>query len=438
MENKKKTVILVPGSLYLFWANGLYYLWELSKNYRIVLIVDESYSNDEIFLKSVELTDVIEVVYLPPMRNSYSLHRVYYRELKRIVSQYQPVMIMQYNDVYINNIYLFHMKAILGTDCKRIVFQNGKMPLDWEEDFKMRVSSAITSVKGSFRTRAPLRLKQWWLRLSHLLEKYKTYYLLPLLVAGRPFQPVLDLYSGRFEYSGCDLENMNRERFDYYLAYYKVEKEKMESLQGYSGDIHLITHPISTVGNECNKAIYNLEAENLISIFPSYGFVNQLSIKNGISTEKIVEAVSDKWVAVIKTLTQKFPGSTIVWKLHPGAADDPMMLDISRRIKSRCEYLNILPAPENAHLWAIKSKIVVTDVSTIFWWSVMLQNKIVISLDCFGYPNGDEAKFYDGVLYFRTLEQLSSFDFNLPVESKKKEPDLPSLTDISARLIAIY
>lgn len=435
--NKKKNVILVPGPLYLFWANGLYYLWELSKNYRIILIVDESYSKDEIFLKSVSLTDVAEVVYLPPMRTSYHLHRRYYKEFKRIAGIYRPVIIFQYNDTYINNIYLFYMKYLLGLECKRVVFQNGKMALDWDEDFKMRVSSAITTGRGCSGIQMPFLLSRWRVKLYHLIEKFMTYYILPLLVSGKFFHPVLDLYSGRFEYSGIDLENKNRERFDYYLAYYKVEKEKMESLQGYCGDIRLITHPIFTVGDECNRAIYNLDEdkENLISIFPSYGFVNQLSVENGVSTEIIAEQISDKWVSAIKILSQKIPFSRIVWKLHPGAANDPILLDITRRIKSRCEDMRILPASENAHYWAIKSKVVVTDVSTIFWWAVMLNNKIVVSLDFFDYPNGNEAESYEGVLYFKTLEELNSFEFSLPAESKKKKTDLPGLTDISERLV---
>ncbi len=435
MATEKKTVFLATGALYLFWATGLYYLWELSKNYRVVLIVNNDYATDKIFLKAVSLSDVAEILYIPELRSMSSLHRFYYREFKRIALKYRPVLIFQYNNAYISNVYLFYMKKVCGLNCGRVVFQNGRMALNWEEDFRCRVSSAV-SCRGAFFGRRIAWLSRFRLRTGHWLDEFRTYYFVPLFVARRWFVPVLDLYSGEFRKKGPELEALNRERFDCYLAYYECEKNKMESLQVYAGDIRIITHPVNTVGHECNRAVYECEQEELISIFPTYGLVSQLSALRGVPIEEIASEVADKWIAVITVLLQKFPGFTAVWKLHPSSANDSLMLDITRRVEKGCDKLRVLAPSENAQMWMLRSRVVVTDISTIFWWANLLQDKIVVSLDLFGYPNGDEARYYEGVLYFRTVAELKACDFSRQSGLKPSKPAYPTLTEISCRLTA--
>lgn len=51
----KLIVVLVPGPLHLFWTKDVYYLWELSNQYRIVLVVAENYRKDPLFIKVSEL-----------------------------------------------------------------------------------------------------------------------------------------------------------------------------------------------------------------------------------------------------------------------------------------------------------------------------------------------------------------------------------------------
>ena len=48
-NNNKENIILMNGSLYLFWTMGLYYTWELSTKFNLILIVNKEYQKSSSF-----------------------------------------------------------------------------------------------------------------------------------------------------------------------------------------------------------------------------------------------------------------------------------------------------------------------------------------------------------------------------------------------------
>jgi hypothetical protein len=421
--NKEKYIILAPGPIHLFWTTGIYYLWELSKRFKVILIVDYSYQESELFIEKLDLMDIAEIIYIPKFNRAYLQQRFYRREFARILMQYCPSFIFQHNSVYIENMYLFYIARILNLDCIRISYQTARMAMNWDEDFKARRSvKSNLGKKDSIKLTLMCFINKSRADIKRLINTFVTYYIVPFFIIGRPFVPLLNLHTGKFKYRGEKLRRSNRERYEFYLSYYSCEKRKIEELRGYNDDIIQIKHPLQTVGAELHNKIFNECKEDIISIFPTNAVANYLNIEKGISEDEVVKKLSNNWIDAIKILMKKFPNYRYVWKLHPGSEKDMMMQSITEYIKKNCQIIDILNIKENAQEWIIKSKVVVTDVSSVFWWANLLNDKRVISLDIFGYPAGDEAKYYDGVIYFNTLEALESFDFN---SKKLGKNDLP-------------
>lgn len=436
--NKEKYIILAPGPIHLFWTSGVYYLWELSKCFKVILIVDYSYQENESFIKKLDHLNITEIVYIPKFNNPYFQQRFYQREFTRILAKYCPCFIFQHNAVYIENIYLFHIARNLKLDCIRISYQTARMALNWNEDFKARRSTEYKlSKKDSIKSILKYYIYNSRADMMRLINTFASYYILPFFIIGRPFVPLLNLHTGKFKYRGEKLRKRNRERYEFYLSYYQCEKKKIEELRGYGEDIIQINHPLQTIGKELHMEIFNAFEDDIISVFPTNAVTNYLNIEKGIAEDEVVTILSTKWVDAIKILMKKFPKYRYLWKLHPGSEKDMMMQAITAHIKKTCEIVEILNIKESAQEWIVKSKVVVTDVSTIFWWANLLNDKKVISLDIFGYPAGDEAKYYDGVLYFNTLEALELFDFNSKNLEKNHLPlELPSLSTLTEAILS--
>jgi len=162
-----------------------------------------------------------------------------------------------------------------------------------------------------------------------------------------------------------------------------------------------------------------LREEDIILILPSYGFTSRLATEKGMSKNDIERMVSDKWIAAIRILSNKFPENRFVWKLHPASEKDQLWYKITSRIKKEYKEVTIISPKEIAEKWIIKSKVIVGDVSTIFWWANFLNSKILISLDIFNYSSGDGMKYYEGIYYFDSLNKLVSADFREAIYSRR-------------------
>ena len=94
-------------------------------------------------------------------------------------------------------------------------------------------------------------------------------------------------------------------------------------------------------------------------------------------------------------------------KLHPASANDPVWTGILRTIIATFPALNIVSPFESAELHVAQAKVIVGDVTSVLWWAGLYGGKVVISLDIFGYPAGDELRAYGEHIYYVTdLETL--------------------------------
>jgi hypothetical protein len=426
VETEKK-VILAAGPLHLFWTTDIYYLWELSRIYSVILIADESYKNNPVIQRIVRDLKVPEVLYLPGRKNIFAKHRFYIRKFRELVERHKPVFVFQHNSVYIENIYLFRACGKSRRDCHRINYQTGISCIDWKTDFKLQAAYGVEALRNRYNV--PAWCAHFLYNALNVVKKSMDYYIVPMVLTGRWFSPYLDIYTGKFRPRGDALRARLSRRYDLLLTYDHNERRNIAEVRGFDANVVQIKHPVQTVGDECHRLLYRSEEEPAVSIFPTYGFSSLLRIEKNISAPALEKSISDNWIAAIKILYEKFPGRRFLWKLHPAAEKNALLSAITERVKKELGYMTILPPDENAQELIVKSKVVVTDASAIFWWSSLQKSKTVIVLDVFNYPSFDYTKF-QGVHYFDALDKLASFDFRAAAKETREKDTLPSLTDL--------
>ncbi len=422
----KKNVILAPGPLHLFWVTGIYYLWELSKIYGVVLVVDENYQKDQMFLEAIALCNVKKILYTPNSKDIFARHRHYAKEFKDLVFNYKPVFVFQHNCVYIPNLYLFYFSQQANIKCKRIVYLNAMQPINWKEDFQGAVLYNVYTLANRYKFQhffalVLYRIKSW---LFFILE----YYLIPVMYCRVRFRPIMNPYTRtiiRWNWVN---------QFDYLLIYYRIEKDVLQEVYGPETKTMQIQHPVITSGSQVHNTLYGVLEEPLVIILPSYGYINLYMKNRKISQEEIVKEVSEKWIRAIEKITHIFPGMKVIWKLHPRQIDDYLWQSITDQIKVKIPDIVVLPPNENAQKWILRSKVVISEVSTTLWWTAFIHGKIPISLNVLGVSYCNDFKYFEGVFYFSTLSDFLDCEINnynegqaYLISSRESLPTLSSL-----------
>ena len=411
----KPIVILMPGPVHLFWTTGVYYLWELSKQYRIVLVVEENYRKDPLLIKVSKFSNLIEICYIPDNHGALKRHRFYSRAFSELADKYYPSIVLQFDHFYPINMYLYYCFKKKNTQI--ITIQIGREAMDWVADFSARKAFVISNIKNKHPV-----LPYWLIsNMQKIREKILfllEYILLPFMFLKKVFHTGLDVYSGK-------VFKQNSENYhDYYLMYKTNEKEVTEKVMGQSDKIVLISHPLETIGRECNNVLYPLDVEDdKIAIFPSYGFVDVLCVQKGIKQDEAKELIIRKWGEIIEVIRNKLPEWEVIFKLHPNAKQDIVWHTMLKKIKSNHPDIVVLNESEKAEKLILKSKIVVSDVSTVLWWTSFYKTKLAISLDLFGYPGGDDMKVYDDVCYISSMDELRKIDLSMELIKRIKKVD---------------
>ena len=425
-ENNKH-VILAPGPPHLFWTTGAYYLWELSKKYTVVLIVDEVYTQHHDFNRLIRLVDKIEVVYIPPM-GIFKRHRFYATEFKNIVCKYNPVFIFHHDPVYVSMMYLYHWGNKNMHPSYRISYITSLGPVNWKSHVDSIAVSGINAIANKHRI--PQTYAKLLFKIKSLLSLGINYYLLPYIFIGKSFSPPMN------PIDFTKLKDYWNDQFDFCLLYDKTAKDLISRVFGSKERVREVYHPLISTGEELNSMLYGLVEENNVLILPSYGHIEDYQ-KNKLSDKEIVDWVSSKWIKVIESMKEKFHNYNIVWKLHPAQRQDLFWQMIQENVKESCPDLVLLPPKENAQKWILRSKIIVGDVSSVLWWASLLKSKISISLDIFGIPFMDDFKNHEGIFYYNRLEDFYNTDFSKLSENNKwTDNSIPTLTEFLERLSA--
>ena len=75
----------------------------------------------------------------------------------------------------------------------------------------------------------------------------------------------------------------------------------------------------------------------------------------------------------------------------------------------------------------MESKIIISDVASVLWWNIFLDNKISISLDIFNFDYGNEMLHYsDYIHYIDDLDKLKKINL-LPKNKNKEEKNISQI-----------
>lgn len=408
MTGERGNIILAPGPLHLFWTTGVYYLWELSKNYEVILIIGENYRQDSNFKKVIELVGITNVFYV---RSGLIKKHIYYsNNFKHIVNKYKPICILHHDPVYISMMYLYYWGKKFNPSSRMISYLTGMVPMNLNKNHELIVTFIIDQMVNQYGI--PKWLAMFIFRVKGKMMLIIDYYIMPILLIHKYFSPPLNVYSKR------KLKNYWNDNFHHYLLYGGVEKKVLGDYFGSKDGFRTINHPLTTCGTELNRILYDVKENDIILILPSYGNVNHFQKVKKISNEDVINLLSTKWIGAINALNNKFPNYYLFLKLHPNQKQDVLWKDIIGNIKSEFPNINILLPDENAQKWILKSKVIVSEVSSVLWWSSMLKSKISISFDIFDIPFSDDMKYYNGVYYFNSLSDFYATDFTKRSDNK--------------------
>ena len=390
---KKENIIFTASHLYLFWTTGVYYLWELSEKYNVVLFVEDYYKSDQKFIRLYKHLKIDKIVYYKMYRNPIVSHYYFNKICNKIVLEFSPKIIYHYNHKWIWNQYLSNWSRLLCKDCENKVYVNAQLRKTTNAAIMNDLWETIITEKSK-----KYFIPKWILRKSiHMLRKMKRfveYSLFPFIILGHIPQRTF--------------RKSNLVPFNTIECYFDLDVKILQDSikQGNQLikkiNIIIINHPVKIIGNNCNKFLYGSQVDNSIVLFPSMvGFNNIQTELTGINN----------WIKVANIFKRKFPDYKIKLKMHPGVKGNRYLNKINQYFKENCSDLELLHPSRNAQELIYYSNVIVSDVSTILWLASFFEDKTNISMDFSNFLGSDDMKYYDNIHYFDSLDKLEKFQF---------------------------
>lgn len=408
---ERRIIVMQPGPLHLFWTTGVFYLWHLADRFDFVLIVPESYRNDARFGRLRTLPAVRHVECLDLAIN-FRGHCNYSLKIRELLERYRPAYLLMHNRAYVENQYLLHWVRRVCPDAIRYHYQNGRASLRWKEDFAARRATDIERVLRRWPILAPVpgvagRLVDIFGAIAYFLN----FKLFPGLTLQTVFHSPINVYTGAIDRKAVQY-HCNGEK-DYLFAYLDVEIA-LYRRQGVK-NVAKVMHPLRQVAKEVLAFLEEgPKLSDTIFLVPSYGYTSRL-MEAGWSPARVVSHLSARWCRAIEALLQKFPGHSIKIKLHPASSRDPIWQSILLAMQQELPALAVMSPADSAESQAAKSRVIVGDVSSILWWAGLYGGKVVISLDIFDFPGGDElAEYGELIHYVNNIQALPGWPKILP------------------------
>ena len=409
---QNKPILLIhPGPLHLFWTTGVYYLWAMKDKYDVILIVYENYKNDENFKKISNLPQILNIEYIKPLR-FFSRYNHITNSFKKILKTYNPKRVLFSNISFFDDQCLLF--ALLDSNIKTKIYyyQNARMALNWSLDFKFRNNLAINGYNKKYIDKLIFFrfVAKKLFTIFYFIKKFAGFYLyfrlIPLYKRGTIFRPVINLVNGKVITKSVEWINNNLTAK--HLAYLNIEAAVPKS---FGLHVRIINHPAKKYLKEVGHFIYgNTYAENQIIILPGCANLEAL-LENGVSSSKIVSLIAEKWCEAIHELTDHFKDFKIRIKLHPSSSPN-LWHEIINLINNKYN-IELVDQSISAEYLIMKSRVVVGDVSSVLWWALLIGNKIIISLDTFGYERGNEMRSYgSGINYINEVSQIKNINFS--------------------------
>ena len=403
--SNKETAIIVQGHMYLFWANGIYYIREMAEKYNIVLVVPEEYKSDEQFSSFCEELSILEVFYFTESEyfakykknrhfrfKNLTRHFDYSNLAQQVLEKYNPRLLMQHDYIGIENMYFFHWASALIPMCKKIVIlssqPSNEKTLAGVAEFK-RFNAQRTQDKIGLP--APISLAaQYIFRYTQSLFRNV---LMPMLILKAiPYYPLSAV-------NNIDIIP-RRNLFDYFLLYENLEKKFYENLFQSSCKVQIIENAIKDNYN-LNDMLYDVVVSKKIAIFFSL---------TGLKGTNIDEDALTRWSNTFTRLNAKFPKYEIVLKFHPSFSS-ALRTAMKAFIHKRCPYMQFIEDQTSAAELILQSKIVIGDASSTLIWANYLSTKVVVSFNQTNMINSGDMNRYEGIYCIEDDSKVADIAF---------------------------
>jgi hypothetical protein len=247
---------------------------------------------------------------------------------------------------------------------------------------------------------------------------------LPFILSGRKFYPheqprsYLPHRLNLAKYKLCADKS-----HDSLLAYFSAEINEYEK-NGFPRPTQ-VQHPIISSGKNIYEFIYGtIESREEILVVPSFGISNSALFENQL-LEIRSQVLAKKWINALGILQSRVPNAALGIKLHPLATGDCLWDQVLLQLKEVFPKLKVYSSTSCVEKLILEASVVVSDISTTFWWGLLVGGKVVISLDIFGYAGGKHVSAYDGIVYVSNLRELET----VPLSPFMFQPSVPTVRD---------
>jgi hypothetical protein len=391
----KKILLVQPGPLHLFFATGVYYLWELKDKYDFVLLVTYDYLNSLKFIKIIKHLEV-KYIYYQGKDKGFKLIKNLHNDYSKILKIYNPDKILMHNTCFIENQILLNIYDSNNKSTEIFEYQNSKAAQNIVKDRQREVYIETNNFANKYKyLKKIFKILIIFIRLKNLLKYLYYYKIIPYLIVGKTFNPHFNIYTGK--HNKKKSYTVYRKVIKRYFAY--LEYEAVFASKSGVENFEIINHPLGTSGRYLNKILYNRIIEkNQILILPSGGLLEKELVKNN-NYAILSEFIANQYVNFLNILLAKFPNFNIKFKLHPRSESYSIWIKIIKLISEK-NYNIALDKSSNAEQLILESKIIVSETSSVLWWSMFLGDKINISLDIFNFETGKEMSSYSSEIYY--------------------------------------
>ncbi|GAB3441429.1 hypothetical protein GCM10027396_08610 [Insolitispirillum peregrinum] len=378
-------------------------------------MVEQEYEASSALLKLRAAGKITRIEAMPSWNNRLALFGWLGQRLPRLVAELQPSVVLM------NNWHSFHQKILsrlvrkLCPQTPIVVCLSVHHPVT---DFETTGLHLIHARKKAWRKRWPWLpgpmsdqlhdIWGWWVGV-------RDFALLPMLFTGGPVHQTYCPWNGRVPDKNVG------DLYDAIVCYSPVERQNYAMEAPDLDQIHLIRHPMS---DTATRALFGTEEKgNRIVALPS----SCLDYENGQSHEQQVDHLVTVWGNALEIIQKKSHQPEIWWKLHPSFVDDPVMLDVTRKLADRLPGFQSMTGKITAEQMIVQSSIVVGDVSSVLLWSMRLGQRLTISLDLFDMPGGDEMSYYPGIKVIRSWDELPDLDDAVLVDHGRQDTAYPTI-----------
>lgn len=420
-KKQKKVIFFCPGPEYLFYTSGIFYIWELALLYNVVLLLDFTFNKIEILERLKQKGVIYNYFPLDSYIGTLSIIRKYKKQKficqisRNLFEKYQPVAIIQHNDVAPINIYFF--EEACSRKVRRIIYSASLVLSDCNQDFQTHILLQKTRLAKKWKL--PLWLASCCYEIKHLIGYYINYNVLPFIIKGHIFKPRLNAVgiNGRW-YNNSNIF------IDYSLTHSEKERKSLQEI--INAPVTLIQFPMIRLGNEVFEFLYGaVVQENIVLVLPTSDEIDCFMKIQKLSRSTAVKHYFNKWIEAINIIADKFPSYKVGIKFK--ANEDCELFERYYSLLTLNERIIIIPTEEDTTAFILLSRVVLSTNSTVLWWANFLHSeRVLISLDLIEKLSGNYYEDVEGICYFNGIKLLEDYDFSR-IKTQNRNP-APGIT----------